>query len=188
MPYKIDKNIFGFMIPTYDYFALDEYNDKYIAISNLELKNCYFTAEKHMICKQTFPIYTSANTKICEIHLLKKGNFSEECHFRVSKFNSEMWFRLKEPNTFIYAFPKQQYVHITCGERKTERFLSGSGIIQIDPQCRIKTDMLIIKGIDSINTVKFREIMPSVKFNAEITKIIITIEKFFGHSDTYYRF
>lgn len=64
-PYKIQNNLFSYIIPHHEYVALDSVKDKYIPITNSELENCLQVSNSYLICKETFPIMSAINTKIC---------------------------------------------------------------------------------------------------------------------------
>lgn len=64
---------------------------------------------------------------------------------------------------------------------KHNQFLEDSGIIHIGPDCKVKTDSLILMGFKTITTVLYKEILPSTKIDINVTAImqnVIKIEKF----------
>lgn len=112
LPYKITGYIYSYIIPHYEYVALDSVKDKYIPITNSELENCFQISNTYLVCKETFPIMFAIGTKICEINLLRLEKVVDECNIRVSNLTSELWIKLSEPNSFVFTFPKKQFVYI----------------------------------------------------------------------------
>lgn len=157
------------IIPQYDYIALDIEKDNYLPLKKEELDSCYKISPGELICKQTFPIMSTANTDVCEIKLLKLDIISEECNIRISNLTHEMWIQLHEPNTYIFTFPRKQNLRVICDANHYDYTLIHSGRIRIAPGCRIKTNNLMINGFQTIISSVFRELIPIVKTHSNFT-------------------
>lgn len=174
LPYKIKDNLYGYIIPIHDYVALDKFKDFYIPITNKELEECYQTDNENLICKETLPIMYARHTKICEINALRQ-EISENCEVRISNITSEIWLHLKQPNTYIFTFPKQQTIYISCDNITETRTLSNTGIIHVEPGCIIKTDNLILTAFQTITSVLYRNITSAIGSQKKITNFIRNI-------------
>lgn len=175
LPYKIMNDLYGYIIPVHDYVALDKFKDFYIPITNSELEDCYQIDNENLICKETFPIMYARHTKICEINALRQELKSDNCEVRVSNITSEIWLHLKQPNTYIYTFPKPQTIYISCDNVTETKTLSNTGIIHVEPGCVIKSDSLIITAFQIITTTLYRNIKTSMNFQNKIMNFMLNI-------------
>lgn len=178
MPYRIRDNLFSYIVPHHEYIALDTFFEKYVAITNDEISNCFHVNSSNIICKQTFPILSAYHTQTCEINLLRSLNVSFECNIRVANLTSELWIKLRKPNTYIYAFPPNQMLQVDCPNNKVKQFYNGSGIISFTSGCTVKTEDIEIQAFQSIQSEILNEFIPSVKINTNISNDVIEMLKF----------
>lgn len=181
VPNRIQGNYFNFVVPTYEYVALDKYKINYITMTHDEMDNCHHIGGLKLACKQTSPIMTSHNTELCELKLLRnEGNLSD-CNIRISNLTSEIWIKLRQPITWIYTFPKEETVHISCDNDVFNQQVIGTGILSIAMGCEIKTEHILIKGFRTSETIVYKKIIPSVKnafnFNNTVSQFL-NVEKF----------
>lgn len=108
---------------------------------------------------------TVSNSNICEINILSIREIKDECNIRLSNMTSEMWIKLKQTNSYLYVLPTKQNVYIECEERTYYENLIDTGIIVINPSCKIKTDALVIIGFQTITETKHKHLTPSIKMN-----------------------
>lgn len=99
-------------------------------------------------------------------------NITNECNIQISNLTSELWIKLQQPNSYIYTFPNKQYVYFNCPNSKNNLFLQKSGILTIDPGCQVKSENMEIMGFKTIETVTIKRLLPSAKFNINITEHI----------------
>lgn len=181
VPNRIQGNYFNFVVPTYEYVALDKYKNNYITMSYDEMDNCYHIGGLKLVCKQTSPIMTSHNTEFCELKLLRNEGDLSDCNIRISNLTSEIWIKLRQPNTWIYTLPKKETVHISCGNDVFNQQVIGTGILSIEMGCEIKTEHILIKGFRTSETIVYKKIIPSVKnafnFNNTVSQFL-NVEKF----------
>lgn len=163
VPNRIQGNYFNFVVPTYEYVAVDKYKNNYVAMSHDEMDNCYHIGGLKLTCKQTSPVMTSHNSEFCEIKLLRNEGDMSDCNVRISNLTSEIWIKLRQPNTWIYTLPKEETVHISCDNDVFNQKVIGTGILSITMGCEIKTDHILIKGFRTSETTIYRKIIPSVK-------------------------
>lgn len=172
LPTRIKNNLFNFITPHHEFVALDHVKDKYIPITNEELKQCSQITDIDLICKETFPIMSAIGTKICEINLLRMDKVSDECNNRITNISTELWIKLRQPNSYIFVFPSKQFVYIACPLKNYDQFLEGTGIIRMEPGCSIKTYNLILHAFQTITTVNYRSFTPVVLMDTNITQIV----------------
>lgn len=177
LPYKVRDNLYSYIVPQHEYVAMDVLKENYLPISNSELDDCIQISEKSIICKLTFPEMYTRSSKSCEIIILRNEKITDECNIRITNLTSEMWIHLKQPNTYVYVFPKKSNVYVQCNNSTVlpSNELEGTGIIQIEPGCKIKTDYMIITAFETITTVIYRELSPSFKTNFNISKYLYEI-------------
>lgn len=145
-PLIMKKSIFGFVTPSHDFIALDPLFEKYVYLSNDELNTCHHIDNNHLICKSANPIMNAGSVDICEIEMLRKSNDTHMCDIRAVNLTKELWIKLHKPNTWIYVFPKPVHLFINCNNSISTSVVEGTGMISIQPFCRIKTDSVIISG------------------------------------------
>lgn len=172
LPYRIRGNLFGYVVPTHEFVALDSFKEKYVPIAAEELDNCYHINGRKLACKQTTPIMAAFSTKNCEINMLRMSNATEMCDERVSNLTSELWIKLRQTNTYIYTFPKEENVYVKCPRILETRILKGTGVISIEPNCQIKTDNVIIRGFKTTETERMREIIPAARLGTDMNETL----------------
>lgn len=171
LPYRIKNNLFSYIVPNYEYVALDQFKEKYVAITENEINQCFNTNEnvQTLICKQTFPILTAISTKTCEINLLRKQNITNECDIRISNLTSELWIKLRQPNKYIYVFPEKELMFIKCAEMNENNFYINTGIISYGEDCQIKTNNVEIQAFKTLTSEIITNFIPSVKLTINVS-------------------
>lgn len=143
-PHKIPNGLYSFILPEHEYIAIDSYRENFISLSNQELENCidlrYHSSHPELICMQSSPVVKiSPDRDDCSITLLTQNQQTPNCDIRVSNISSEIWLKLRQKNSYIYVFPRQEVIYIRCDKLPTmEQTLEGTGIIKIRQDCHIK--------------------------------------------------
>lgn len=163
VPNRIQGNYFNFVIPTHEYIAVDKYKNHYVTMSHDEMDNCHHIGGSRLVCKQISPIMTSHNTEFCEVKVLRDEDNLAHCNVRISNLTSEIWIKLRQPNTWIYTLPKLETIHISCGKEVFNQKVVGTGTLSISAGCEIKTNYILIKGFRTSETIVYRNFIPSVK-------------------------
>lgn len=146
-----------------------------------EMNNCHHIGGSKLVCKQISPIMTSHNTEFCEIKLLRNEDNLSTCDVRISNLTSEIWMKLRQPNSWIYTLPIEETIHISCGKNVFNQKIVGTGILSITAGCEIKTKHILIKGFRTSETIIYKNIIPSIKsaFNFKNTvQEFLKIDKF----------
>lgn len=174
MPYRIKDNLFGFILPTHDFLALDKLNEKYVYMSNEELQLCHHISENSLVCQLSNPVMNANSANLCEINMIKKTNFNKVCNTRIANFTEEVWIKLRKPNTWIYVLPNGVNIYIKCKNKVVNNLLEGTGIIAIEDGCSIKSDNVIISGYKITESHVIQGSVPSIElanFNTTIQTI-----------------
>lgn len=147
-PFKIIKNIYAFIFPESDYFAVDRHINRYIPISDEQLKECY-NMQSLIICRLNTPTVYAKGINTCTIDLLQKSSDLSACEIRLTKFNSDIWIKMYKPNTWLYIVPETRIVYAKCYQQETQtvRFES-TGIMTLQKTCRAETNGIIISAND----------------------------------------
>lgn len=171
LPTLLPSGLFQFVIPTYEYIALDDFQESFVAITEAELENCQdlreHDSDSTVICSQTSPIFTIASRKEdCGVTFVASTNQSTNCDVRVSNITSQLWLSLKESNSWIGVFPTEQILYIRCTEKPAfSRVIQGIGVVKLDQDCQIKTDQLLLKATKSYFKNVYERITPLKNFN-----------------------
>lgn len=180
LPYRIKGNLFSYIIPNHEYVALDKFKEKYVAITEDEIDQCFQIDSNKLICKQTFPILTAVSTKTCEVNLLRRENISNECDIRIANLTSELWIRLRQPNKYIYVFPHEELMIVKCDEKTMDKHYSDVGIISYGEDCQIKNKNVEIQALKTITTEKIINYTPNITTYINMFNEIENMEKLLG--------
>lgn len=179
-PQTLKNGLYSFIIPDHEYIAIDSFRETFITFSNKELENChdlrYRSTTPELICMQSSPVMqTSSGRDDCGITLLSPTPKDNKCNIRVTNITSEIFLKLRQPNSWIYNFPQQQVVYIRCSNLPTmEKIIQGTGILKIKQDCQIKTNNILIQGHTVFNSEVYPEIRPTVTpdFKINLTNIM----------------
>lgn len=177
-PNHLYDNFYQFIIPNNEYIAIDEYREKFISFTNQELTNCHNVRpnDQHSLltCMGLSPrMDIKVDRDDCEITLLTKDTVSENCNLRVSNITSELWLKLRKPNSWIYVFPNKQIIYIGClNHQVIEQVLEGTGIISIHEDCNIKTDKIFIQAYKIYQKEILMEVIPYGHLHVDINNTI----------------
>lgn len=95
-PNKLYDDLYSFILPNYEYVALDKLREKYIPFTNPELENCYDLQmdgkSSSLVCLQILPLlHIQEDRDLCYINLLTRDTVSKNCNLRLSNISSEIW-------------------------------------------------------------------------------------------------
>lgn len=147
-----------------------------MSFTNQELTNCHDVRisdkESLLTCMGLTPIMDIKKDRDdCEITLLTKEIVSQHCNVRISNITSELWLKLRQPNSWIYVFPLRQMVYIGCiGHPVIEQILEGTGILSIHEDCNLKTDKILIQAYKVYQHEIMLEVTPYGHLHINITE------------------
>lgn len=182
LPYSLnDSNIFAFIVPKHEYFAMDTSQYEFIDISLEHLNNCHKLSMISFVCKQEFPIFPVHLSKSCEINILMEKNVKELCDLRIFQMMNELWIKIHQPNTYIYALPTKQNIHIKCNNINKKLSVEKTGIITTPPGCQMKSNGMEISGFETIESQISLTIPSSASFDFNVSNhlnILMTMPGF----------
>lgn len=148
-----NSNLFGLLVPQYEYIAVHDEDSQYIGLTESILDDCIQASAYRFICQQTFPIFTSFENGPCEMNALIGEKLSKYCDVRVLSNNSnELWIKLRNPNSYIYVLPSYQVIRFYYGDKKIHERLHGTGIITIEPGCVVKSNGMKITAFQTFES------------------------------------
>lgn len=180
-PHRLPNGLYNFIIPPYEYIAVDPFREVYIPLNNMELENCHDVREvsdqNNIICIQNSPIrQISQSRDNCGITFLSKNTDYHSCETRISNITHQMWITMREPNTFMTVFPANQLIYVKCSNSPAkEIILNGTGIFRLNQDCQAKTDDILIQAHRPSKNSKHSRVIPPLspqwKFHSTIDAI-----------------
>lgn len=125
--------------------------------------NCQNLDHLAYICLNSEPIYYTNSRPICEIDLLKSTIIPKNCQVSIINSPFKIWHKLSKPNTWIYVFPKKTDVTLYCFDIHKTLFLENTGIIQINPECKLFTSSLILLTDKIVINTTYHSPIPKLK-------------------------
>lgn len=103
-PHRLPNGLFHFIVPQHEYVAVSRFRQSYIPFTNQALTNChtiYINSNQTVLtCMLLSPILDiTVDRYECEVTLLTKDLISKNCNIRVANITSEVWIKLRQPNT-----------------------------------------------------------------------------------------
>lgn len=188
------QNKFLYVQPSLEYLMIDLNREHYYTLNTIDLNNC-FNEDKTYLCQTIHPIFNehSANN-LCEIKLLNHATeIPQECEIKLIP-KTNYWIQLSQPNSWIYVLKEQQILDTVCGNSIFPTKLKDSGIIEIKPNCHLRSKEFIIQShnvnITQINdyylpannlTIDFKE----TELTRDISEIPTQIIKFYENDKLY---
>lgn len=175
-PNQLFDNLYQFIIPNHEYVAIDEYREKFVSFTNRELTNCHDVRmsdnQSLLTCMGLTPIMDiKLDRDDCEITLLTKDVVSKQCNIRVSNVTSEIFIKLRQPNSWVYVFPQRQMVYVGCvGHPVIEQVMQGTGILTIHEDCNLKTDKILIQAYKIYQREILLDVTPYGRLHIDINK------------------
>lgn len=168
-----ESNLFSFVIPRYEYIAIDEDNNRFfITLTNKETQSCFHTFADTLLCKNTFPIFNANLKSNCELNILLRRNDTSSCDLRIINSTADLWIKLEKPNTYLYNVPSKQRLQLICPNTKTSSaFIENAGIIKLREGCTVSSENVRITGFETIETnevINLRTITPSINFHINV--------------------
>lgn len=166
LPSQLASDLYQFIIPEHEYIAVDEFHETFVSLTNKELENCHDlrgqSQDFTIICMQNSPTFhITPSRDDCSITLLTNSNTTKHCDTRVSTIKSEMYIKLRQPNTWIAVFPRPQILYIRCSNQPTfEEQVQGIGIISIKQDCQLKTNQILITAQNNYFSEVYQQITP----------------------------
>lgn len=127
------------------YIAISKHRDEFVSLSEHQLDTCLTLDDNEYLCKNTQATYkTGSTTNKCELDL-----FFNQPHPRCEFYRLEdktTWHQLHRPNHWIYATVYSNRLNAVCNSESFSLELQGCGLVQLQPECIVKSDLLTIRG------------------------------------------
>ena len=141
----LNSNLFTFISPNSKYAAIDSDRDTFVNLNDWQLSECD-KCSKGYICENV-PIFTNNKYNPCEIKILlhQKVEIHDNCDIRVKALKQPLFQKIIKLNSWLYSSPTNTILKIICNDQIYEEILLGSGLITLEPNCKAKTDLVILK-------------------------------------------
>lgn len=159
-------NILTFIKPNYQYLIASMGNLQFAPLKNLE-----------KYCKLINQIYVCNNintldrnpAKICEIQIFDPSDdkIPESCTLTRIPAQAEIWQPL-QTNKWIFVLNKPIRGNLICNEIETTIKLHGTGTIQLDNNCTLKTHNTILETTQEILIKKLQIKIPQINITSNI--------------------
>lgn len=149
--YNFGDNLYGFIIPKTEFFAVDVHNERYSTLTFKDLNNCHQTYHTNnvssIIRKQISPVMSILTSSDCVISLLFKNVFPSNCRHRFIRNNAEIFVKVLQPNSWLVVMPQKTRVRYMCeGKTTQEYFIQINGLLTIHSDCKFVTDTVFLSG------------------------------------------
>lgn len=165
LPGQVEGNNFVFLQNTADYIVIDSNKQYYAFLSQDQLNQC--KGGKHgYLCELTIPILT--NTNDCEFLMFTQSEVPKTCQVKVVRIFREIWHKLSQTNTWLYATHEPKKLVINCQEKISEIVIEKTGLLKLDPQCKIHTKNAVIFATQCKNKNVTTDFIPTFNLPDQI--------------------
>lgn len=127
----------AYISPVEPYIAYNLKKDIASFLSYNDLEQCIHSLEEKLLCTSQLPIYDlQIKQSICSIKLLST-NSDSMCKTFVTTCR-DRWIKLHKHNDWMFACCSECHVRIQCPGGITIKQLSGTGIITLGDDCKLK--------------------------------------------------
>lgn len=131
--------------PDSSHLAASPHKDQFITFKADDITSCLKAKHDVYICRdKQLKLGRRSDIHSCEINIFNNKTTSN-CKLTQTGGTS-MWTQLQNPNKWIFATTTPTEVSAVCSAETTQFILDGSGIMQIEPTCVVKTDAISIQG------------------------------------------
>lgn len=165
-------NTFRYTDISLKYFAITRNNSYFFPLTTQELMKCHTIFPQSYICKQTFHMFPSSNTNICEIDIFTTNQLTKSCKANTLE-TPEFWVEFFSPGKLIFSTYAPQNISIWCEDQNLTREVKNTNIITIPSFCSILTKKIRIFKQTNIGHSEFTFSLNKVtefKSNALIIK------------------
>jgi len=157
-PFPIKQNlgnltqIFTWVWPTYEFIAISNSNEEFIALNARQIATCKKT--DFYICDKVEPVQDIHRNTKCEVKIiLGKVINPEDCDIRINKLSENFWLSLYADNTWAYSILTEEDLFITCPNKQPKSFtLKDTGTLSLKPGCMAKTKTARFTALQEITT------------------------------------
>ena len=164
LPIKILKNTYTFIKPTKSLLAIRKDRQKFIMLEQPDLSKCKRFIQI-LLCIQHNPLFDIHANGVCETKLLMEQpiQLTQECDTRFTNMYGNLWLRLQNKNSWIYATQKQSTITINCKDNPSEiknSFINGTGIVSLNEDCIAYSETTILEPSKIYTSTVERDFAP----------------------------
>lgn len=162
IPLLHDNNTYFYINFEQKYVAIDSERSYFIALSYSDFSQCKQITNlnlKTYLCQANLPI---KNTNTCLAKTILQEYDKTLCDIRIFNLKNELWFKLEEPNKWIYITPKPIKVKIICGTNFQIETIDNNGLLQLSDDCTVESKNIKLITVQ-LNTKSLP--MDDIKFN-----------------------
>lgn len=149
-----DETKYAIIKPGAEYIALDEEADSFYEFREGEIREC-ITFDSMYICPAIFPLRRIRQTTSCNIALLLNKSIKlDHCRITLLELKDTFWKILQTPGNWLFSTTTNEPIRIECSDFVQHLEISNSGIITVQPGCKIKAATAVMSH-PSIRTTKF---------------------------------
>ncbi|XP_075150866.1 uncharacterized protein LOC142224975 [Haematobia irritans] len=131
--------------PQTEYLAINLHRDEYMPLSSDDIHNCMQPSSDIFICDNNHAMFSKGSMATsCEVDMFRHKP-TNKCKLNIYK-ESIIWQQLHHKNQWIYATKCEIDVSTDCGTKTLQYTLQGSGIINLEPICTLKTSEVTLRG------------------------------------------
>jgi len=135
----------------FNLMAISPHRDEYFALTESQLQSCLELKPDSYLCHNIQASYhNTADTSNCEMDLFANET-SPKCMLQTIE-EATVWHQLRHQNQWIYVTTKPLKLNAVCNNEAFQLTLNGSGIIQLQPTCVIRNEMVTIQGHQELKT------------------------------------
>lgn len=171
LPTPTQSGIYQFILPEYEYIAVDQFQETYVTLTTKELEACHdlrdISNSFNIICIQNSPIFQITPARDdCSITLLTANNRTQRCDTRLSHIKTDLFLKLQRPNSWIGVFPETRILYVRCPNiNMFDTQVEWVGILTLGQECQLKTHHTFITAQHSFQSQILTQIIPPVALN-----------------------
>lgn len=127
LPFSVDGNIFGFVLPRQPYMLVDRAETEYSLFSDSDFHiSCKYIEEGAYLCTR-IQTYAAGSNMDCEIGIFLNTEINpDDCQIRLISLKDPIFLQLLEHKTWIYASGNPSDLTLTCNHfRKVEAIIKS---------------------------------------------------------------
>jgi len=136
---------------TINLLAISLHRDDFFSLTDAQLDACLQLTTNSYLCHNIQASYHKPiHTGSCEMDLFTNET-EPRCELRTLQ-ESTVWYQLRHPNQWVFATTNTIKLNAVCEEDTFQLTLNTSGIVQIQPNCVIKNELITIQGHKEMQT------------------------------------
>lgn len=157
---EFDYNKFAVIATGNEYIGLHEDADSFYEFKEGEIREC-LSDESTFICPAIFPLKRMHQTPNCDVELLLNHRLKPKyCKIILGELKETYWKILLAPGNWAYSAVQKEQVRIECANFRGQFEIENSGILTIQPGCKIRTNSVTMSHPSSQTTKTLEHYIP----------------------------